>query len=109
MMIADTALSPLEVDTFRWSADWAWGLPLIAITMVIHAFGLLLMTEKIERLSKNVVARYGYPVVFVIAVGGSAMWAALLPGAESMVWAAAYRFLGAMPSYPDAALYSWVR
>jgi len=106
MIIADSTLSLLTVAPFFWISDWLWGLPLIVLTVVFHAFGLLLMNEKVEHLNKTVVERHGYPVVFVLAVGGSATWAALLHGAESVMWTAAYLFVGALPDYHDAVLYS---
>jgi hypothetical protein len=31
-----------------WSSNWAWGLPLIVLTLIIHVFGLFLIKEKAE-------------------------------------------------------------
>jgi hypothetical protein len=30
-----------------WGADWAWGLPLILLTVVIHVFGLGIINERV--------------------------------------------------------------
>jgi len=30
-----------------WGADWAWGLPLILLTVVIHVFGLGFINERV--------------------------------------------------------------
>ena len=38
-----------------WSADWAWSLPLILVTVVIHVFGLGLINERVVRaLSRSI-------------------------------------------------------
>jgi len=31
---------------FMWITDWAWSLPLILLTVVIHVFGLGMINEK---------------------------------------------------------------
>ncbi len=97
---------PTLSAVFFWYTDWLWGLPLIILTVVFHAFGLLLINEKVEQIHKDGVERYGYPLMFVLIIGGSAMLAAVLHGTESIMWAVAYLVTGAMPDYHDAALYS---
>jgi hypothetical protein len=106
MNIPNTPLSLLDVTISSWYADWLWGLPLIVLTVVFHAFGLLLISERVEQIHKNAAVRYGYPVMFVVSIGGSAMLAAVLHGVEGMMWAGAYLAVGALPDYKDAALYS---
>jgi hypothetical protein len=97
--------APGLLVTFFWT-DWLWGLPLIILTVVFHAFGLLLINEKVEQIHKDGSERYGYAVMFVFVIGGSAMFAAALHGVESIIWAVAYLIIGALPDYHDAALYS---
>jgi hypothetical protein len=36
-----------------WSADWAWGLPLIVLTVVIHVLGLGLVSQRAVRVSRG--------------------------------------------------------
>jgi hypothetical protein len=96
----------LLIFSLSWYADWLWGLPLIVLTVLFHAIGLLLILEKLERLRKDFLEHYGYHVGFVMIVGGSALWAVLLHGAESVIWAAAYLYTDALPDYHDAAVYS---
>ena len=31
----------------NWGMDWIWGLPLIILTVVIHAYGLALVNKKV--------------------------------------------------------------
>jgi len=89
-----------------WSADWAWGLPLIVLTVVLHAYGLgLLNNEVTTRLSNK--ERLRHPVsVSTFLVGGTALSATMLHGIEGLMWAVAYRFLGALPDHKSAMLYS---
>jgi hypothetical protein len=35
------------IATSTWSEDWAWGLPLIVLTVVIHVLGLGLIFQNI--------------------------------------------------------------
>jgi len=106
MKIAVAVLGQLVIAPMPWRVDWALGLPLIVLTVVIHVFGLLLIDEKIARVENNVALRHGYAVTFVVIVGVTAMSAALLHGIEGAIWATAFRLVGAMPDYPDAVLYS---
>lgn len=32
---------------FAWRADWAWGLPLIVLTVLIHVSGLLFISQRV--------------------------------------------------------------
>ena len=89
-----------------WSSNWAWGLPLIVLTLIIHVFGLFLIKENAERIENRLVEGYSYPVVFAVIVGGTALSATLLHGAEGIIWAFAYRLVGALPDNSSAALYS---
>jgi hypothetical protein len=44
-------MNPGIVQT--WSADWAWGLPLIVLTVVFHVFGLGLISKRAVRISSG--------------------------------------------------------
>jgi hypothetical protein len=33
------------IDAGAWSGDWGWSLPLIALNLVVHVFGLGLCNE----------------------------------------------------------------
>ncbi len=41
---------PLD-NPFEWFADWAWGIPLILLNVVIHIVGLGFLGSKAIRLS----------------------------------------------------------
>ncbi len=101
---AHTALRHLDV--MGWYADWAWGLPLIAFTMVIHAIGLLFISQSIDRIQNDIIKRWGYRPMFVVVTGSTAILATALHGIEGGIWAIVYLFVGAVPDYRHAVLYS---
>ncbi len=54
-----------EVDIAPWAADWAWGLPLILLTVVIHVFGLALINDGViqvlRRTAERAALHFGSP------------------------------------------------
>ncbi|HMD09433.1 MAG TPA: hypothetical protein VKH63_18025 [Candidatus Acidoferrum sp.] len=89
-----------------WSADWAWGLPLIAATVVIHAFGLGVLYERLSlflKARKEPMISRGLSAVIV---GSTALYATVLHGLETSLWAASFLWLGAAPDGKTAMLYS---
>ncbi|HEX4771979.1 MAG TPA: hypothetical protein VH351_14170 [Bryobacteraceae bacterium] len=103
----DTAQTTLEQLTLMsWGPDWLWGLPLIALTMGLHAMGLLVIGQTVHRFQINIVKRCGYHLTFVVITGSTAALAAILHGIEGAIWAIVYLFVGAVLSYPHALLYS---
>jgi hypothetical protein len=93
-------------DLAAWGADWAWGLPLIVLTVVFHAYGLgLLNQEVISRLNRSErPRRFSSPANFII--GATALAVTILHALEGGVWAVAYRLLGASADNKSAMLYS---
>jgi hypothetical protein len=93
-------------DWGSWGVDWAWGLPLIAVTVVFHAYGL----GMIGRMTTVHLAGNGpirnISAVSVLAMGGTALFATLLHGFECTLWAASYRVVGAASDNRSAMLYS---
>lgn len=89
-----------------WKADWAWGLPLIATTVVIHSFGLRLIERRVSLAldvnRENHLPRWALRMITPVA----ALWASILHGLEAGIWAAAYALLGALPDKKSAMLYS---
>jgi hypothetical protein len=90
----------------NWGMDWVWGLPLIVLTVVIHAFGLAVINKSVN---SSLATPGRLPRLFVasiVVMGGTALWAAILHGFEGFLWAAAYRVLGALKDNRSAVLYS---
>ena len=89
-----------------WIGNWAWSLPLIVLTVVIHVCGFALIGGQfVVVLGESVDERRFIPK-FAIVIGGTALMASMLHGLEAGIWAAAYRLLGALPDNRSAMLYS---
>jgi hypothetical protein len=57
-----------------WGVDWAWGLPLILLTVVIHVFGLGIINERVVRaLSRSMDRRRLIPL-FALVMGVGSCW-----------------------------------
>jgi hypothetical protein len=104
MTMAVAALGSLSgVDT-TWSENWAWGLPLILLTVVMHVLCLGLIYQSAVRRHNR---KSAHPaVVFIVVMGTTTLLATCLHGGEAAVWALAYRLLNALPDNRSAFLYS---
>jgi hypothetical protein len=93
-------------DMPLWSSNWAWGLPLIVLTVIFHAYSLgLLNNEVTARLNKR--GRLGRPLsTQSFLIGGTALSLTVLHGVEGAIWATAYRLRGASMDNKSAVLYS---
>ena len=90
----------------EWRADWAWGLPLIVLTVVIHVLSLGLINQRGVRLLRHMTERRHPMLVFAQVMGTTTLLATSLHALEAGIWAASYRSLGALPDYKSAMLYS---
>ena len=92
------------------SVNWIWGLSLIALTIAIHAMGVVMMAIagleiRVRLETRNLGLRH---VILIVTggVGAVGLLLAVLHGIEAAIWAAAYVWLGALDSLTDAILYS---
>jgi hypothetical protein len=89
-----------------WSAAWLWSLPLLVVTVVIHAFSLRMIDRRVSYVldgsARNRLLRMASWLIMPVV----ALSAAILHGAEGAIWAAAYVLLGALPDRKSAMLYS---
>ena len=97
-------MGPLDLST--WSDNWAWGLPLIVLTVVTHVCGLGLIYERVVYLLGGAVERRGFLLKFAVGMSVAALLATLLHGLEAVLWGVAYLFLGSLPNFKMAMLYS---
>jgi len=95
MKIGQAAFGVLIAGPFAWTADWAWSLPLLVLVVVIHVSGLALLGDGAAVVAGRMVRRL-HTTLFAIC----------LHGIEAIIWAAAYRFLGALPDFESSVLYS---
>jgi hypothetical protein len=89
-----------------WNSNWAWSIPLIVLTVIIHVIGLGLFNVKMVQILTDARRRPHFIFVFALGIGGTAIWATSLHAIEAGIWAAAYRLLGALPDGQTALLYS---
>jgi hypothetical protein len=89
-----------------WGMDGVWGLPLIVLTVVIHAFGLALISRRATSALSIVRQRPNVSATSIVVMGGTALWATILHAFEGALWAVAYRYLGALHDNKSAMLYS---
>ena len=106
MNIDQPAVSFLVTNPLSWRADWAWGLPLIVGTVIIHVFGLGLIRQRTARFSNRSIERRHPTAAFAIVMGATTLLATGLHAIEAGIWAGAYLFLGALPDKKSAMLFS---
>ncbi len=96
--------------TERVIACWIGGLSLIALTIAMHAIGLVQITLLLQRLLRWMDAAQLEPRSIVwmarltLAATGAAL--ALLHAAEAAIWALTFYWIGAIPTMADSLLYS---
>jgi hypothetical protein len=92
------------------SVNWTWGLSLIALTIAIHATGVVIMSFVgfgiRARLETRKLGLWRVIPLVIGIVGAVGLLLAVLHGIEAAIWAAAYVWLGALDSPQDAILYS---
>ena len=91
--------------------NWTWGLSLIAVTMALHATGIAFMafatvSIRIRLAGENRIKLHHVFAILIALIGLVGLLLAALHGIEAALWAAAYRWLGALHSPAEAFLYS---
>jgi len=90
--------------------SWRWGLSLIVLTMTIHAAAVVMMAFIGARLRVRLETRSLHQLhliaIQICATGMMGLLLAVLHGAECVIWAAAYLWLGVLDSPTDALIYS---
>lgn len=93
-----------------WNASWAWTLVLVAATILVHAFGVVLIIRWLRwvRVGEPDEPRRFAHTMFgaMVVIALVACFLAVLHGLEGLMWAAVYVYLGALPNPADAILYS---
>jgi hypothetical protein len=106
MRIVPTIFTLFVVSPAKWGADWAWGLPLIVATVLIHVLGLGVIGKGSARVTGRTIERRHTTSVFVMVMGATTLLVTILHALEAIIWGAAYRLLGALPDNKSAVLYS---
>jgi hypothetical protein len=89
-----------------WGVNWAWGLPLILLIVVGHAYCLGLLNKEVSSKLSDTRRLRHFSSVSISVIGVAALSATILHGIEGLIWAGTYRLLGALPDLKSAMLYS---
>ena len=89
-----------------WSNNWAWGLPLIVLTVLAHGFSLIVIRDSVViALARDFAARRSR-VAFAVILSATVMLLTILHTIEAAAWAVAFVELHARPDFSSAMLYS---
>jgi hypothetical protein len=94
------------VENDLWNNNWAWALPLIVLTVILHVVVLGLINARVVAVLKGIERGRRFMARFVVVMGIVTLLATLLHAFEAIIWAGAYHELGALPNSRDALLYS---
>jgi hypothetical protein len=95
-----------EVAEEAWSNDWAWGLPLIVVTVLVHALALVEIQDRVVRQLPLVLHALRSSIVLAALMIATVLLLTVLHAVEAGAWAGAYVALGARPDIASAMLYS---
>jgi hypothetical protein len=108
--MADAGIGAVVATAGTWTADWLWGLPIIAITLAVHFVAVVMLATALSRVGLRIQRRPPNPstlMAMVIVTACTLGWMlAVVHGFEASIWAIAYMRLGAATSFGDAMLYS---
>ncbi len=90
----------------EWGANWAWGVPLIILTVLIHVLSLGLINHRGAQRLSSISERRHPRLLFAQVMGTATLLATLLHAVEAGIWAFSYRFVSALPDFKSAMLYS---
>ena len=100
----DPLVASLAVYQFEWMRDWLWGVPLIVVTVVLHAFALHRLHQLVV-VPMAVRARGRHTQVAVV-LGLTLLALTVLLVAQAILWTALYLQVGALDRVGTAMLYS---
>lgn len=102
-MLLAQAILGRNLPSTDWGADWVWGMPLVVLTLVIHVLGLTVIRRRVMSARSS---DHHPTAFFAVLMTLMTLLATTLHGLEAAIWAAAYRFLHALPDGSSAMLYS---
>lgn len=106
MTMTQSLLGFCIIDPGVWRADWAWGVPLIVLTVVFHVLGLGYMNQSAVKLFRHEMNPRHPMRLFVVVISTVTLFATCMHAVETGIWAASYQHLGALPNFKAAMLYS---
>jgi hypothetical protein len=95
-----------DVAAEAWSNNWAWGLPLIVLTVLLHALALVEIRDRIVLPLPLMLRARRSSMVLAVLMVVTVLLLTILHAVEAGAWAGAYVGLGARPDVASAMLYS---
>jgi hypothetical protein len=95
-----------DVAAEAWSNDWAWGLPLIVLTVLVHALALVEIRDRVVLQLPLVLHARRSSIVLAALMITTVLLLTVLHAVEAGAWAGAYVALGARADFASAMLYS---
>jgi hypothetical protein len=89
-----------------WSNNWAWGLPLIVLTVLVHALALVEIQDRVVLQLPLVLRARRSSIVLAVLMIVTVLLLTVLHAVEASAWAGAYVALGARADFASAMLYS---
>lgn len=89
-----------------WSNDWAWGLPLVALTVLVHAFSLVVIRDRVVLELPLLLRARRSEFVLALLMIATVLLLTVLYAVEASAWAEAYVLLGARADFASTMLYS---
>jgi hypothetical protein len=89
-------------EAAAWRTNWAWGVPLIMLTTVVHVLGLGFISERVVRTLQRKMDHRRFTSLFVVAMSVVILLATVLHAFEAALWAVAYLLLDARPDPKSA-------
>ena len=94
-------------DSLNWGAAWAWGVPIVAATVLMHGAGLSLIRSGVVGWLDRSGHRGGAPMTeAALLIGAVVILVTFLHAIEAAIWATLYVHLGAIATMRGAMLYS---
>ena len=87
-------------------AAWLWGLSLIVLIVLLHVLALVLISQRAVHVRSRMIQGLHPKARLVVVMSYTALLVAVLHATEAIIWAGAYRFLGALNDTRSAVLYS---
>jgi hypothetical protein len=95
-----------DVAEEAWSNNWAWGLPLIVLTVLVHALALVEIRDRVVLQLPLLLHARRSSMVLALLMVVTVLLLTVLHAVEASAWAGAYVALGAGPDIASAMLYS---
>lgn len=95
-----------ELNGGHWTYSWAWGLPLIVLTVMVHSLALFATRNRLVAALANSYSDESFSFRFALTVGAVVLFVTTLLAVEATLWAVVYVLIGAVSDLAHGMLYS---